>query len=537
MSSRLLLRTAVSSSNTILSSPVGFMLHSFRLHKGVKLLDPPTDMVRKVPLADVVAHNLVSNERRRRALDAHISDYYWHRRMISGFEIKTILAEIDRPRQKSLYLQTRGQAVLNGASGSRARNLLRKEMNFSEESIEWFRERYGDLVSPFTMGHATTDLRDCWIDAKNYHNFFHFLTESFHLAFSPSLQGRNIRNINFVSKSKRVGDFVEKWIVACNELFEDTFKLKFGINDNTDKPEAVLLPISSEHLLYQFSGDHHRDIERARPAGQTWTGYNATPHPVKIFQLNSFDESLRIFRQQITDLAQSKVRTTWSNRIYVKRSGSLLRKRTMIGEDALTCDLAAHGFDVVSFEDMSPLEQVKCVSAADCIVMQHGAGMANMLFARPTAHIFELGTFQTALARWSDFIQISHVSGCHYHHVCLDMDYPDEESDPVFADDGLIAPVISDKDRTKFISLMKQELQDAKPGTLSGFLRHCKFFMDRGAFAQAYRLQDENAIFFDQTIEYWEQRGMLAQACQHHQRAEEAFKTARALKAKVRSYS
>ncbi|MBM3604284.1 MAG: glycosyltransferase family 61 protein [Alphaproteobacteria bacterium] len=507
------------------------MLHSFRVHKGVKLLERPQGMLRKVPLADVVAHNLVNNPRRRRALDTHIADYYWHRRMINGFAIKTILAEVERPKQKKSYLQTRGNAILNGASGSRARNVLRKGLNFSEESVEYFRRTYGDLLDPSAIEVGSSATQTSWIDAKNYHNFFHFLTESFHLAFAPSLAQRGVQVIQFVSKSKRMGDFVRKWVDDCHEIIGDDVKIETLVSPKLSKGASVLLPMSGEHLLYQFSGDHHREIEAARPAGSTWTGYDGTPHPVKMLQFNSYDESLGHFRSKAIDLAQRKVTKTWSGKIYAIRSRSLLRSRTMKGEEVLIKALAKQGFEIVCFEKMSPLEQVKCVSSADCVVMQHGAGMTNMLFAKPTAHVFELGTYQTALARWVDFIQISQVSGCHYHHVFLDMDYPEEDADPVFAEDGLVAPVISKEDAARLVLLICSEAHDHRTGGLSGLLRHCKFYMERGAYKQAYRLLDANAVFFDLTADYWNQRGLLADACQHRERAQDAYKRAHSIEA------
>ncbi|QDA35710.1 glycosyltransferase family 61 protein (plasmid) [Paracoccus liaowanqingii] len=506
------------------------MLHSFRAHKGVKLLERPHGMLRKVPLADVVAHNMVRNPRRRQALDAHISDYYWHRRMINGFAIKTILAEVEKPKQKKTYLTTRGNAILNGASGTRARNDLGKTFEFSEERIDYFRKTYCDLVDPSSIKLYASPTKKFWIESKNYHNFFHFLTESFHLAFSSSLAQMNVQEIKFISKSKRVGDFVKKWVEECQEIIGDDVKIETLISPDLDNATSILLPMSCEHLLYQFLGDHHELIEAARPAGKTWTGYDGIPHPVKILQFNSYDESLEHFRCKVIDLAQRKVSKTWADKIYAIRSKSLLRSRTMKGEEALIEELTKQGFEVVCFEGISPLEQVKCISGADCVVMQHGAGMTNMLFAKSTAHVFELGTFQTGFARWRDFIRISQVSGCHYHHIFLDMEYPNENTDPVFATDGLIAPVISEEDVERLVLLIRSEMKDKRPGVLTGLLRHCEFFMDRGAYKHAYRLLDANASFFESTADYWNQRGMLAEACQHKEQALDAFEKAQSIR-------
>lgn len=502
------------------------MLHSFRTDSGVRLLAKPTSLLRKIPLSNVVAHNLVSNSRRRKHLKSHISDYYYQRRMISGFEIRVTAAEIDKPRYKKTYLVSKGKAVLNGASGSRARNMLRKGLGFSEESISYFRDTFCDLVDPASIETSQDSLDTCWVDAKNYHNFFHFLTESLHLVCSPDLPTEDVKKIVFISKSKRSGEFVKKWIYETRRIIGKDIEIGVELASAIDRPEKILSPFSCEHLLYQFSGVHHDQIEAARPAGGNWSGFDATPHHVKMLQYNSYDETLRIFRDRMTQLAIETIPRTWSKLIYAIRSRGLVRNRIMKGEEKLITRLKSIGFEIVCFEDMSPLEQVKCVQGADCLVMQHGAGMTNMIFANTRAHVVELGTYQTALARWSDFIQISQVSGCHYHQIFLDMDYADERTDPVFSEDGLIAPVLSEDNVSRVVDIVQAAISDRRPGILVGALRHCEYFVERGAYKQAYRVLDENAQFLDQTPDYWLQRHRLATVCGHVERARDALNEA-----------
>lgn len=499
------------------------MLHSFLADGGVTLLAKPIGMLRKIPLSNVVAHNLVSNSRRRKYLKAHISDYYLQRRMISGFEIKVIAAEIEKPRYKKNYLVCKGKAVLNGASGSRARNTLRKGLGFSKESISYFHDKFLNLVDPSSLGLNRHSADVCWIDAKNYHNFFHFLTESLHLACSPALPTSTVDKIIFISKSERSGDFVKKWINETRRVIDGELQIDVKLASAIERPENVVIPFSCEHLLYQFSGKHHEQIEDAKPAGGSWSRFDGTPHHVKTLQYNSYDETLRIFREKMIELSASTISHSWSRMIYAVRSKGLVRNRIMKGEEELISGLRSIGFEIVCFEEMSPLEQVKCVSGADCLVMQHGAGMTNMIFAGTHAHVVELGTYQTALARWSDFIQISQVAGCHYHQIFLDMDYADERTDPVFSKDGLIAPVLSENNVSKVIDIVQAALSDRRPGVLVGALRHCEYFVERGAYKQAYRVLDENAQFLDQTPDYWLQRHRLASVCGHVERARDAL--------------
>lgn len=493
------------------------MLHSFRQNKGVTFLERPDELLRAVPLGNVIAHNLETNPRRRKALETHVSDYHWHRRMTTGFEMRTVFAEVERPRFMRSFLSSRRNLILNGASGRRARNSLDKFLNSPEESVEYLRQTYNNPINIDSIEIRGSQTRTCWIDTKNFHNFFHFFTESFHLALSEVPAGVSVDRILFVSKSKRpAGSFVHRWIDACEELYGQGISV--GILSDPPREDSILIPLSAEHLLYQFAGPHHAQIEKARPAGWSWTGYDATPHPVKIFQLNSYNKTLRECREKLVELAHRKVQKRWSRHIYAIRSPELQRQRVMRGEASLVSALGDLGFEIVDFGKMSPLEQVKCVKGAQCVVMQHGAGMTNMIFANPNAHVFELGTHQTALSRWHDFIPLSHVAGCHYHHVFLGMDF-EEDKDPVFADHGLLPPVLEDDQVEEVVSLILSGMKDSRAGTLVGMIRQCEYFMSREAYNQAYRLLDQNMAFFDDEPDYWEVRGRLATACGHVGRA------------------
>src|SRR5690554_6378790 len=137
-------------------------------------------------------------------------------------------------------------------------------------------------------------------------------------------------------------------------------------------------------------------------------------------------------------------------------------------EDKLIAELQAKGFEVVYSEDLSPLEQIRSVNGARCIKLQHGAGMANMLLAASNTPVFELGTYQTAMSRWGGFIPIAHVAKCLYHHIFLDMDYEGEDTDPVFADHGLVAPVVSGEDVERVMSLILTHVRDKSDGVVGG---------------------------------------------------------------------
>lgn len=499
------------------------MLHSFLKDRSIKFLERPEDMITAVPLGNVVAHNLLENSRRRKIFDLQIADYYWQRKMMTGFSIKAIMVEVDRPKVKGAFITTRGKAVLNGAAAHRARNKLRKNMEYGQDSIYIFDSIFAELLDPRSM---VIDLpgRDCvFIEAKNFYNFFHFTSESLHQAFSSCISSGIFKNICYITRNKRIEPYIEKWVSECNDLLTQSVSLKSFPHGEDIDSKSLIMPMSCEHLLYQFSGSHHDTIEAARPAGNLWTGYNARPHPVKVVQLNSFDDSLNVFKEKLVEASKTKVSKGWSKFIYAARSKETARKRIMDGEDFLIEKLLSIGFEIVYFENMSPLEQVKCVNEADCLIGQHGAGLANMIFANKNAHIFEVATYQTAMSRWADFIPLCHVAGCHYHLIVVGMTFDSEDRDPSYVEDGFFAPVVSQQDVEKIIKIVKSALCDKKEGGLSGLIRHCRFFISKGAYAQAYRLLDKNMIFFAKHSEYWELRAELAELCGHNERAYECF--------------
>ncbi|MTH61456.1 glycosyltransferase family 61 protein [Paracoccus litorisediminis] len=486
---------------------------NFKKHAGIRFLHPPTDFLSPRPLGNVVAHNITTNERRRILLDTHINDYYWHRRMSCGYQLSTLLAEISNPGIEKKFLSSDGLVVLNGAAGDRARNALKRKANDPALIANYLKDNWIELQDPVSVPVSSGFRGECVIEAKNYFNFFHFMTESLHKVSSLDGIDASIDSVRFISKSKEVKPFVESWVREAG-LSNDFPVSLTEIKPSESFGSSIVTPLSAKHLLYQLSGSHHDAIEATKPAGRTWDGYDARPHPVKILATNSFDDTLYSFRRRMIDLAMRHVERKWSSRIYAIRSSALLRSRKMEGEEDLIVELTKNGFEVVCFENMSPLEQVKCVSGARCVVMQHGAGMSNMIFARENAHFFEIGTYQTALARWGDFISLSHVSGCNYHHIFSNMDFADD-FDPVFARDGLIAPKLDGVSIERIVHIIKSSLSDKRSGILLGLERHFNYYVSRRAYRHAFRLLDANASFFDNIGDYWMLRGRLNELSSH----------------------
>ena len=106
--------------------------------------------------------------------------------------------------------------------------------------------------------------------------------------------------------------------------------------------------------------------------------------------------------------------------------------------------LADLGFETLAFEDYSPLEQAQIVNGVDVLVSQHGAGFANMLYAKANATMVELSTLQVARHRFGDFHMHAAASGARHVHFFCDHDFDDAGRVPNVHADGLRGVSLSD---------------------------------------------------------------------------------------------
>lgn len=126
-------------------------------------------------------------------------------------------------------------------------------------------------------------------------------------------------------------------------------------------------------------------------------------------------------------------------------------------------DLRARGFETVIFEHLSPLEQIAAMQAADIVIAPHGAGLVNMIYARPDALVIEIGSRQTQLHRWGVFHPAAHVSGCDYCGVFADvMGAPDAAQVPHISD-GLLGVALGPKAITRILRLVDRAMQARGP--------------------------------------------------------------------------
>ena len=77
-------------------------------------------------------------------------------------------------------------------------------------------------------------------------------------------------------------------------------------------------------------------------------------------------------------------------RIYISRRQA--KRRKIVNESELREVLRSRGFQTVYLEQLPLVEQIRLFAGAEAIVAAHGAGLTNLLFARPETAVLEIGT-------------------------------------------------------------------------------------------------------------------------------------------------
>ena len=76
-------------------------------------------------------------------------------------------------------------------------------------------------------------------------------------------------------------------------------------------------------------------------------------------------------------------------RVYISRAEATYRR--LVNEDEVWTLLQEAGFERVRMEDLTFDEQVALMHQTEVLMGVHGAGLSNMTFCNPSAHVVEIG--------------------------------------------------------------------------------------------------------------------------------------------------
>jgi len=132
-------------------------------------------------------------------------------------------------------------------------------------------------------------------------------------------------------------------------------------------------------------------------------------------------DTLRRIRDRILDrLPEPAAGSAKPSRIYISRAKAARRNLTPESEDAVRSILESEGFQTVFLEDLAWAEQVRLLSGAEYVVGLHGAGLANILFAK-NCTLLEL---QDPLQARAYFAVLARELNMNYTYIVGKLQYP-----------------------------------------------------------------------------------------------------------------
>lgn len=392
---------------------------------GLSTLAPLPAMWRTRPRARLAAASVSAFPEISERIADHIDTHFRRRAFRAGIETTTVPVLLEDMVADGHFLSVGGKWLLSGAAGTRLRNryLWKNEgrRDTDAETAEFFgRVQAEDPPSP-PVYLGDTGTLPFVVDLRNGTNFYHFVTETLgqlcaidHAGFAGP--------VHIHLKGEEVRPFIRAWVEALFPRLRG--RVRF-LTKRASYPHALSV-LNGRHYYYQTAEKLIPSLDHLAPSSHFWKGREPDRNSQAVFAMNACDEMLVRLNATAHDLIKDGDWSHLPRRFWVARKSE--RNREMAGEAELIADLSKRGFAVVHFEDLSPLEQVAIMARAEVMISYHGAGFANMLFAGKDTHCIEIGTLQTCLFRWQDFMPHALASGCRYTSLFADYNIDDPEA-------------------------------------------------------------------------------------------------------------
>lgn len=261
-------------------------------------------------------------------------------------------------------------------------------------------------------------------DAKHGWEFYRLVTEQ----YLVSTFGKSLKKITLPA-NKQYAVIHTKWFNYSFWMTSSLVRLRMLYKQTDDF--TLIYPEEWDNIAYiqeTLRAFPNLKIEKI-PAGV----HVQVPHlllpEVRPFTacLNGDDiKDVSLFIQHFFEKDLATISTT-PKKIFVNRKKASCRK--IVNSDTVEQAMKKYGYEEVDFDEMSVAQQIDCMRNAKCVVMLHGAGMTNMMFASPKTKVLELMHEYTE-PRTYRFIYwfLSVQMGCDYYvQFCKTIDTHSDE--------------------------------------------------------------------------------------------------------------
>ena len=392
--------------------------------------------VERANLLSVIAtENTVHN----RLLHGFITNYRDFRSAEKCVELRSFPALVKHYSFKKRMPRCDGALLMSGASALRVRTKLFKDMGdkkaqrLLQDESEKARHRSNQKLPFVSTDDFSKDSGPPFvIECRNFYNYYHFTTESMiylQMYRDYALSG----DIHFLTGGTSE---VQPYLLrAVEDFYPDLFDKVCFLTGGTRYKKAII-PFNTNHLYHCSDRTVMKDIEEGAGFSNNLKDGDLRPETTENYRWifrNSRDEYIQRHRDEV--LKRTYVHEG-SRYVYVSRKQGASRQRSVVGEDALIEMLSRYGFDVVQFENMTPLQQASLCHSVDILVSAHGAGFTNMLYGKPGSYFIELSHLQTARHRFGDFNMHASASGVNYTHFFADHDVGESDEVPNLHHEG-----------------------------------------------------------------------------------------------------
>jgi hypothetical protein len=256
--------------------------------------------------------------------------------------------------------------ALRETSFSHEGQVLISKRPLSRWRLRYWRKRWeGDVTSrPWLPAKQRIEGRVAALNARCCHNFFHWLIE-----ILPRL-----------ATLRRAGVEADHYLIDCLSPFKQSVLAALGVGaGQLIQPHCRLL-LEADELVAP-----------------------SLPSPT----------CLREFSAVLLGALGVDAPVAAGRRIFITRRKT--GARTLANETQLEFLLRAAGFETHAMEDYPLATQARLIREAEMVVATHGAGLANLLFARPGTRVIEIvprGRFNAAC-----YPKRSRIFGLHHQQV------------------------------------------------------------------------------------------------------------------------